>query len=62
MGAGLHNWFLKLLLSVTLVCMCACVSTPKVINNHWSDVDRISLVKHVIQPLAMWYTFGINSR
>ena len=40
--------FLKLL---QFVCwyVCVCVSAPEAINNQWRDIDRVRLVKQVLQ-------------
>ena len=39
--------FLKLILCRSL-CVCVCVSAPEAINNQWSDIDSIRLVKQVL--------------
>ena len=47
-----RTWFLKIdPIWIVSMCMCVCVSAPKVINNLWHDMDSIQLVKQVMWQL-----------
>ena len=39
------------------VCVCVCVSAPEAINNQWRDIDRVQLVKQVLQLFPTFIYF-----